>query len=147
MGMGSALKTGLFLQGDSIGENEFLFCTQLSIGESFWARDGGLWLLPLSVLEPLPGLDLCRTCACCHGLCEYRIVLNYSETSLPTFLVYIMNHVIGIVSKKSLLKVTDVFQLVASRSFIVMHLYQIYVHLCELYKIQVRFIFLHDEQC
>jgi hypothetical protein len=104
-------------------------------------------LLPLSVLEPLPGLDLCRTCACCHGLCEYRIVLNYSETSLPTFLVYIMNHVIGIVSKKSLLKVTDVFQLVASRSFIVMHLYQIYVHLCELYKIQVRFIFLHDEQC
>ena len=50
-GHGAPFRCGLYTQGDSSGEIFFLWMC-LSVGDSFWVRDGDLCLLGLYVMEP-----------------------------------------------------------------------------------------------
>lgn len=68
-GLEASLKSGLVTQWDAIGENRFL-CEQLSFGDSVWVRDGS------SLSARTSGLNLCRLCTCCQGLCEFICALT-----------------------------------------------------------------------
>ena len=73
LGMQTELKSSLFPQWDSLGENYIFICKWLSTGDGFWIRVVGLVSTSFSSRTPC-GTDPCRSCACCLSLRRFMCV-------------------------------------------------------------------------
>lgn len=92
LGLGPGLKSDLYTRWDSVGENEFFFCKQLSVGDSYWVKDEGFCFFPFSVMEP----SLAYTCADLYmqpwSLWVHMCSINLIESGRLCFLCVLQPH-------------------------------------------------------
>lgn len=73
---------GWYTQYHSTGENWFSFSQQMSTANNFLVRGRTLCLLPLLGAGLLSGLNLCRSWACYHSLCDLMFVRVCTDVPL-----------------------------------------------------------------